>query len=222
MNGNDVLESVFNSGDGVFAVDQEQRIIFWNQGAEAILGYSAEEVMAEPCFQVIRGMDEWGCVICSQSCPLIGCARPGELACGQNLLTRAKDSSPRWLSMTHILPITVNHHPAVIVHVFRDITPELEAKRLVERIGEQLAGYRFIRSRAKDEAAPDIVLTDREKQVLSLLALGDGTAAIAKKLTISNTTARNHIQNLLAKLGVHTRLEAVAYARRHQLASTET
>ena len=217
MNNDNLLASVFQTGDGVFAVDQEQRIIFWNQGAEAILGYSAEEVMAQPCFQVIRGMDEWGCVICSQRCPLMGGARPGELACGQNLLTRAKDSSPRWLSMTHILPITVNHHPAVIVHVFRDITLELEAKRLVERIGEQLAGYRFIRSGAKDEAAPDIALTDREKQVLSLLAQGDGTGAIAKKLTISNTTARNHIQSILAKLGVHTRLEAVVYAAKFKL-----
>lgn len=53
--------------------------------------------------------------------------------------------------------------------------------------------------------------------MLVLLARGEGTNAIANELTISKTTARNHIQNILAKLGVHTRLEAVAYALRHRL-----
>ena len=53
--------------------------------------------------------------------------------------------------------------------------------------------------------------------MLVLLAQGEGTSSIAKKLMISNTTSRNYIQNTLAKLGVHTRLEAVAYALRHRI-----
>jgi two-component system NarL family response regulator len=60
-------------------------------------------------------------------------------------------------------------------------------------------------------------LTERELQVLALLAQGEGTSSIAKRLTISNTTARNHIQNILSKLGAHNRLEAVTYAIRNRL-----
>ena len=71
MNTNNLLERVFKTGDGVFAVDDEQRIIFWNQGAEAILGYAPEEVMGKRCFLKIQGVDELGQVNCVQDCPII-------------------------------------------------------------------------------------------------------------------------------------------------------
>jgi DNA-binding NarL/FixJ family response regulator len=53
-------------------------------------------------------------------------------------------------------------------------------------------------------------LTRREREVLRLLVDGSGTEAIAHVLVISPQTARTHIQNILAKLGVHSRLEAAA------------
>lgn len=53
-------------------------------------------------------------------------------------------------------------------------------------------------------------LTQRELEVLQWLRKGLGTKAIAEKLFISIATVRNHIQAILTKLGVGTRLEAVA------------
>jgi two-component system nitrate/nitrite response regulator NarL len=61
-------------------------------------------------------------------------------------------------------------------------------------------------------------LTTRESQVLALLRAGLSTAQIALRLSISQHTARTHIQNVLMKLDVHSRLEAAAYAARHHLA----
>jgi DNA-binding NarL/FixJ family response regulator len=55
-------------------------------------------------------------------------------------------------------------------------------------------------------------LTAREKQVLSLLSTGAGNKEIGQILVISPRTARTHIQNILEKLGVHSRLEAAALA----------
>ncbi len=60
-------------------------------------------------------------------------------------------------------------------------------------------------------------LTRRERQVLSLLADGLDKEAIARALAISPQTARTHIQNILAKLGLHSRLEAAAFARKHPI-----
>jgi DNA-binding NarL/FixJ family response regulator len=54
-------------------------------------------------------------------------------------------------------------------------------------------------------------LTRREQEVLSLLADGADNDAIAQTLVISPQTARTHIQNVLGKLGVHSRLEAAAF-----------
>ena len=64
---------------------------------------------------------------------------------------------------------------------------------------------------------PKAVLSRRELEVLRLLAIGLNTRAAAERLHVSPATVRNHVQNLFAKLEVHSRLEAVAYATRHRL-----
>jgi two-component system nitrate/nitrite response regulator NarL len=62
-------------------------------------------------------------------------------------------------------------------------------------------------------------LTQREREVLVMLVRGEATAAIAANMGIRQATARSHIQNVLAKLGVHSRLEAVALAVRSGLSA---
>jgi len=61
-------------------------------------------------------------------------------------------------------------------------------------------------------------LTDREREILMLLADGAGQKAIAAELVLSPKTVATHIQRILAKLGVHSRAEAVAVAHREGLA----
>lgn len=60
-------------------------------------------------------------------------------------------------------------------------------------------------------------LTNREREVLGLFAEGLGTDAISSRLGISRVTVRNHSQRILGKLGVHSRLAAVARGRRDGL-----
>ncbi|MCU1374683.1 MAG: putative NarL family two-component response regulator [Actinomycetia bacterium] len=60
-------------------------------------------------------------------------------------------------------------------------------------------------------------LTARELEVLELLAEGTPNHELAARMGISRNTVRNHVQNLLTKLGVHSRLEAVALATREGL-----
>ncbi len=60
-------------------------------------------------------------------------------------------------------------------------------------------------------------LTARELEVLGLLAEGLSNAAIAQRLWLSVNTVRNHVANLLGKLGVHSKLEALAVATREGL-----
>lgn len=61
-------------------------------------------------------------------------------------------------------------------------------------------------------------LTERERDILMLLADGAGQKAIAAELVLSPKTVATHIQRILAKLGVHSRAEAVAVAHREGLA----
>jgi DNA-binding NarL/FixJ family response regulator len=59
------------------------------------------------------------------------------------------------------------------------------------------------------------VLTQREREVLVCLADGAGRRDMAEHLNMSPNTVRTHLQNLMAKLGVHSALEAVALTRAH-------
>ncbi len=68
-------------------------------------------------------------------------------------------------------------------------------------------------------AAPVPDLSRRELEILAMLATGCSTEDITGILYLSPHTVRNHIRNLMAKLGAHTRLEAVAIATRFGLVS---
>ena len=57
-------------------------------------------------------------------------------------------------------------------------------------------------------------LTDREAEVLRLLALGKANKEIARELTISETTVKTHVSNILAKLGLNSRTQAALHAVR--------
>jgi two-component system, NarL family, nitrate/nitrite response regulator NarL len=60
-------------------------------------------------------------------------------------------------------------------------------------------------------------LTGRERQCLALLVEGLDTTGMAAKLGVSRATVRTHVQSLLTKLGVHSRLEAASFAVRYGL-----
>lgn len=63
-------------------------------------------------------------------------------------------------------------------------------------------------------------LTPRETEILRALAAGDPIAEIALRLGITALTVQSHVKNILAKLGVHSRLEAVTLAWRYGFAPT--
>lgn len=110
----------------------------------------------------------------------------------------------------------------VVGYLTRDvgIYELLEGTRMVQK-GEALIPSRMLPGllsslleshRREREALVRISrLTAREREVLELLGAGAKNRAIANTLMISPDTARTHVQNLLAKLGVHSRLEAAAF-----------
>jgi PAS domain S-box-containing protein len=88
------------------------------------------------------------------------------------------------------------------------------------RAGDEVVGVFGVatpETAAESDEPPEFSLTARQHDVLRLLDEGLGTAELAAQLGISVETARNHVRALLRELGVHSRLEAVAVARRHGL-----
>ena len=105
------------------------------------------------------------------------------------------------------------------------VTKESTISTLVESLDAVLAG-RIVTPRGEREGTFDQVrpsesrwerLTPREREILILLGRGHRTGQIAGSLHISTNTVRSHVQALLTKLSAHSRLEAVAIARRRGL-----
>jgi PAS domain S-box-containing protein len=98
------------------------------------------------------------------------------------------------------------------------IEVELSAVPL-ERDGHVIGVFGQVRHLEEDVPLPPHPhLTPRQHEVLRLLEQGRSTAQIARELHISVDTVRNHIRGLMRALGVHTRIAAVAVARRDTLA----
>ncbi|HET8560047.1 MAG TPA: response regulator transcription factor [Marmoricola sp.] len=72
-------------------------------------------------------------------------------------------------------------------------------------------------SRTDRDQVPTPRLTDRELEVLRLVAKGLNNREAAKELFISENTVKNHVRNILEKLQLHSRMEAVMYAVREKL-----
>jgi DNA-binding NarL/FixJ family response regulator len=92
------------------------------------------------------------------------------------------------------------------------INPSMAAKLLTEFAA---LAKRDESERAEQVPAPR--LTDREIEVLKLVARGMNNRDIAKELFISENTVKNHVRNILEKLQIHSRMEAVMIAVRENL-----
>ena len=212
-----LFRSLSKTKDGAFVIDGRHRIIFWNEAAETLLGFPVGEVLGQQCHEVLGGRDERGRILCERYCQLAIKAQRGEALPNRNVYAHTKTGEGRWLNVTAFTyPVTDMGSDEVIVHLFRDATENMSYQRFVEQV---LAAS----DRLQRVDSPEVVLlegvhpnsdrlTEREQQVLELLAQGRDTDEIARTLVISPATVRNHVQHILAKWGVHSRLEAVSHA----------
>jgi DNA-binding NarL/FixJ family response regulator len=96
----------------------------------------------------------------------------------------------------------------------------VRAQHLPLRSGDDIVGVLILAFDASAPAsksiglAPQPQLTPRQREILDLLASGLSTSDIAEKLALSTETVRNHVRRVFSELQVHTRLEAIAAARR--------
>jgi DNA-binding NarL/FixJ family response regulator len=105
----------------------------------------------------------------------------------------------------------------------RDILALLQRVHAGEQVIDRRLGRHRGTTRPRSQAHRVAqFLTPREREVLTRLARGESTVALAKAMGVTRSTARSHVQSVLTKLGVHSQREAVIEAARHGLVSVET
>ncbi len=215
----ETLERISRNGEAVFAVDSANRIILWNKSCERLLARPARSAIGKSCYEILCGRDINGNVYCHRDCAVAHQARERKDDPVRNfqLTVRTGDGKKRQIS-TSMFSIP-SYHPALntLVHVLRDSNRVPAAREAPEVAPDSLNEESEPLTPVTLSGGETVVLTVREKEILRCLADGLGTSAISKKLFIATVTVRNHVQSILHKLDVHTKVAAVVLAYRHGL-----
>ena len=216
----ELLAVLARADDGVFALDQAERVVFWNAAAERITGYQADEVLGRPCHEIFGSEQRAGCHKCQPDCPVMRAAQNQEPVPTYNVLGRTKAGASILLNISVIVPLR-RHGSVCTIHLFRDATRQLRYETYVEQIlcaAAQLSGPQQTLAQRALQATPFFApLSAREKEILGLLVQGKAAREIAETLGISYVTVRNHLQTILRKFGVHTQRQVIKLALEHHL-----
>ncbi|HET8529332.1 MAG TPA: helix-turn-helix transcriptional regulator [Gaiellaceae bacterium] len=176
------------TGAPAFRTEASGRISAWNAGCEELTGIPAAVAEGHFCWEVIRGRGADGSVVCHPGCSIARLARQGWPVRCTDLHMRTPTGEKR----VTISTISVRAgDETTVLHPLRESAPAAAPAAPAERPA----------------------LTRRQLEILGLLAEGVRARQIAARLTLSETTVRNHIRAILGQLGAHSQLEAVARAR---------
>jgi PAS domain S-box-containing protein len=117
----DLLELFAHTGDGVWAVDTDHRILFWNRAAEELLGYTAAEAVGRHCYELLAGRDSSGNPCCGTRCSPLERAAQHERVDSFDLRVRNRDNRACLLNVSLIaVPGKDEDAPLLaLVHLFR-------------------------------------------------------------------------------------------------------
>jgi len=147
---------------------------------------------------------------------------------GIELIKQVKDEKPR----LRILVLTMHSEEQYAVRAFKAgasgfLTKEAAAEQLVAAIRRIAAGGAYVSPETAErlvldaapraEAAPHTLLSDREFQVLQMIAGGKTVGEIAKRLSLSVKTVSTHKTRILHKMGLANQAELIRYALEHKL-----
>jgi DNA-binding CsgD family transcriptional regulator len=213
----DILDRIAKSGDAVMAIDYGDKIILWNKEAERLFGRPSRTVLGRPCYEIMGGRDVHGNLYCYRACPVAHQARDTKAEPVHSFPLDVKTGAGKSKQVNVTLFAIPNSRPSLstIVHVFREADKKPSA--LAEKLAEEAGPPAPPRFPITGPETVSVTLTSREKEILQCLSEGLATPDIARRLSISRVTVRNHVQNVLQKLDVHNKLAAVAYAHQHGL-----
>jgi PAS domain S-box-containing protein len=215
---NELFALLERTADAAYTVTVGGEICSWNRAAEGLFGYPASAVLGRNVDEVLEARDTLGTDALAGG--LEAATRRWDGTTGGiasfDLEVRARSGDRLWVNVSTIVFDNQRTGRRLFVRLARDISQRRREEELLERM---LAVARQLVSLAEDASghAPVEPLSDQERRILELFAQGRNPATIARTLSISPQTLRNHLHHINRKLRTHNRLEAVTHAQRRGL-----
>ncbi len=207
-----------HSLNALFTIDRDQQVTFWNQACEDLTGVSAAQATGRACHEILQGQDCSGRPFCGPDCPVAKLSKGGPSPAKFSIRISAGEAGRVQLNVgTMLVPSGVEGEWMVVHFMQRGHCKSSVGSLDRINMGAQLNGKNYPIGAPGSSSQGVGLLTEREREILCLMAYGQTTDVISQRLHISVTTVRNHIQRLMAKLNVHSRVEAVSCAHHHQL-----
>lgn len=131
------LEIINNLCDGVYFVDNERQITFWNKAAEAITGYTSDEIIGQHCqSNILNHIDREGRPLCVLGCPLYATIIDGHQRKAEVFL-RHKEGH-RIPIMVNIFPITDETGIIGAIEIFTPSSPIVYEDNLIEKLSDMV------------------------------------------------------------------------------------
>ena len=195
------------TGDAVFVVGPDYRVVYWDSEAESLTGLLSEEVVGKHCYEVVLGEREGGNPFCTYGCSVMRLAQAGRPVSSYDMRITTRTGQKRWVNVSN-LSVDSDEGP-YLVHLLRDSQGTHETMEMARGL-IQLSSKKDAPALGRKDVP---VLTPRQLEVLRSLSEGKGAKEIGQDLYLSQATVRNHIRSLLQALGAHSQLEALAKAR---------
>jgi len=189
-------------GFACWLCDPEGRIAYWNARAEALFERPAGDVVGQPCHGVVGGTDGAGERVCRPDCRVARIAREGRPIPPLTFRRGSSQANRGWILVATTPLAGPDGSGPWLLHCVHDVDSSQRPRGYVERIAKRSGPLAAPSSLAK--------LSRREREVLERLADDEDPKGVARRLHVSYATVRNHIQHILAKLGVHSLQEAIA------------
>ena len=129
------LEIINNLRDGVYIVDVNRRITFWNDAAVAITGYSAEEMIGRTCHDnILNHIDKKGMPLCAEGCPLHASAVDGEHR--ENEVFLRHKEGYRVPVLVKVFPLVENGKVEGVIEIFTQNSPTVYDDDFIESLSD--------------------------------------------------------------------------------------
>jgi PAS domain S-box-containing protein len=215
----DAAQILKQSAGPAIATDSDNKIIAVNQAACQLLGLRAQHARGRSMHVLLQARDSAGNRLSTQHYAFHEMVSRSEPVRSFDIEVRRASGEPLRVAVSVIVVLEAETDEYELVYQLRPVYRRRKADEAIERLlaSRGTADEDPVRLRDNSSLVEETDLTQRQLEILRLMARGVAAAEIASSLGISVNTVRTHVQRILRRLGVHSQLEAVAVAFRERL-----